>query len=68
MNAIARYAFLIVMLSVIVVLGTGCSSTDTGSDARLITPIPTSQRGVNSEDDGGYQPVRSPAFGDLFRS
>jgi hypothetical protein len=55
-NAIARSAFLIVMLNVIVVLATGCFSRGTGSNARLITPILTNPQDANSEDDGGTNP------------
>ena len=65
-NEIKRSAFLIVMLNVIVLLATGCSSTGAGSNARLISVISTDGRNANSKDDGGYQPVRSPAFSDLF--
>jgi hypothetical protein len=65
-NEIKRSVFLIIMLSVIVVLATGCSSTGTGSDARLISPIPSDQQNANSEDDSQYQPARSPAFSDFF--
>jgi hypothetical protein len=67
-NEIKRSVFLIIMLSVIVVLATGCSSTGTGSDARLISPIPTDQQNATSEDDTRYQPARSPAFSDSFGS
>jgi hypothetical protein len=67
-NEITRSAFLIVMLNVIVVLATGCPSTSTGSNARLIGPIPTNQGNANSADDSGYQAVRNPAFSDLFGS
>ena len=65
-NEIKRSVFLIVILSLIVVLATGCSTTGTGSNTRLISPIPTNHPDANSEDDGVYQPVRSPAFNDLF--
>jgi hypothetical protein len=67
-NEIKRTAFLIVTLSVIVVLATGSFSTGTGSNARLISPIPTKQQDANSEHNGGYQRPRSPAFSDLFGS
>jgi hypothetical protein len=67
-NEIKRSAFLVIILSVIIVLATGCSSTGNGYNARLISLIPTKQQNANFEDDGGYQPVRSPAFSDLFGS
>lgn len=67
-NEIKRSAFLIFILSVIVVLVTSCSSTGTGSSARLISLISTNQQDANSEGDGDYQAVRSPAFSDLFGS
>jgi len=65
---IKQTAFLIVTLSVIVVLATGCASTGSSAKARLISPISTNQQDANSEDDGAYQPLRSPAFSDLFGS
>ena len=54
------------IVSVAVVLVTGCSSTGTGFSARLISPVPTNQQASNSEDGASDQPARSPAFGDLF--
>ena len=56
-DEVKRSAFLIVILSVIVVLATGCSTTGTGSSARLISLIPASHQNANSEDDSGYRPV-----------
>jgi hypothetical protein len=66
LNEVRRSVLLTVMLGLIVVLATGCSSTGTGFNARLISPIHTNQQG--SEDDGSYQPVRNPAFSDFFGS
>ena len=64
---IRKAKLLAVALGVIVVLATGCSSTGTGSNARLISPVPTNQQASNSEDDSWYQPSRSPGFDpDLF--
>jgi hypothetical protein len=54
-----------VMLAVVVLLATGCSSTGAGFNARLISPIPTDLRTPNSEDDGSYPPARSPALSDF---
>jgi hypothetical protein len=44
LNEIKRSVLPTVMLSVIVVLATGCSSTGTGFNARLISPFPTNQQ------------------------
>ena len=66
---IERAALLAVALGATVVLATGCSSTGTGFDARLISPLPNNQQATNSEDDNWYQPSRSPGFDpDLFGS
>jgi hypothetical protein len=66
---IKRATLLAAALGTTVVLATGCSSTGTGFHAGLISPIPTSQRAANLEDDNWYQPSRSPAFdSDLFGS
>jgi hypothetical protein len=66
---IERAALLAVALGATVVLTTGCSSTGTGFDARLISPVPGNQQAANSEDDNWYQPSRSPEFDpDLFGS
>src|ERR1700739_1169528 len=68
-NHIERAALLAVALGATVVLATGCSSTGTGFNARLISPIPNNQEATNSEDDNWYQPSRSPGFEpDLFGS
>jgi len=68
LNEIKRCALLTVMLGIIVVLVTGCSSTGTGFNARLISPIPISQQDANAEDDEMHQPAGSPAFSDLLGS
>ena len=66
---IERAALLAVALGATVVLATGCSSTGTGFDARLIGPVPSNQQAANSENDNWYQPSRSPEFDpDLFGS
>ena len=67
-DEVKRSAFLIVILSVIVVLTTGCSTTETGSSARLISLIPANHQNADSEDDSGYQPARSPTFNDFLDS
>jgi len=64
---IRRAALLAVALGTTVVLATGCSSTGTGFNARLISPVPTNQQAANFEDDNWYQPSLSPGFdSDLF--
>jgi hypothetical protein len=64
---IGRYALLAVALGLSAMLETGCSSTEEGFRARLTGSAPTTRRVTESEDDGGYQPTRSPAFDpDLF--
>ena len=64
---IERARLLAVALGATVVLATGCSSTGTGFDVRLISPVQNNQRAMHSEDDSGYQPPRSPVFDpDLF--
>ena len=59
---IERAALLAVALGATVVLETGCSSTGTAFDARLIGPIPSNQQVANSGNDNWYQPSRSPEF------
>ena len=62
-----RAALLAVALGTTVVLATGCSSTGTGMNARLISPVPTNQQAANFEDDNWYQQSLSPGFdSDLF--
>ena len=66
---IRRAALLAVALGTTVVLATGCSSTGTGFNARLMSPVPNNQQAANSEADNWYQPSRSPGFDpDLFGS
>jgi len=66
---IRRPALLAVALGTTVVLATSCSSTWTGINARLTSPVPTNQQAANVEDDNWYQPSRSPGFdSDLFGS
>ena len=68
LNEIKRCALLTVMLGIIVVLVTGCSSTGTGFNARLISPISINQQDANAEDDETDQPAGSPAFSDFLGS
>jgi hypothetical protein len=67
-NQIARAGLLAISLGATVVLATGCSSTGSGFQARLISPLPNNQQTTNLEEDW-YQPSRSPGFDpDLFGS
>ena len=66
---IERAGLLAVALGATVVFATGCSSTGTGFNARLISPVSNNQQATNSEEDNWYQPSRSPGFdSDLFGS
>jgi hypothetical protein len=65
---IRRAALLAVALGTTIVLATGCSSTGTAFNARLISPVPTNPQPTHFDDDNWYQPSRSPGFdSDLFR-
>ena len=57
-----------VLLAVAVVLSTGCSSTGTGFNPLLISPLPAAQQSSDVEENGLNQPARSPAFNDFFGS
>jgi hypothetical protein len=64
---IRRAALLAVALGTTIVLATGCSSTGTAFNARLISPVPTNPQPTHFDDDNWYQPSRSPGFdSDLF--
>ena len=67
---IERAALLLPLaLGATVVLATGCSSTGTELDARLISPVPNNKQVTHFEVDNWYQPSRSPEFDpDLFGS
>jgi hypothetical protein len=68
LNQIRRAVLLTVALGVTVVLAAGCAATSNGINARLISPVSNNQEASNSEDEGSYQPARSPAFSDFFSS
>ena len=68
LDHIRREGLLAVVLGITVVLATSCSSTGTAFNARLTTPVQTNQQASNFEEDGSYQPPRSPGFHDLFGS
>ena len=64
---IGRCALLAAALGLSAMLATGCSSTGEGFQARLTGSAPTAKHLAESDDHGGYQPTRSPAFDpDLF--
>jgi hypothetical protein len=63
-NDMGRAALLAVIFGVVVMLATGCSSTDTGISARLVSPVLSTQGNSDWQDDGWYQPARSPGFHD----
>jgi hypothetical protein len=67
-NDTGRTAFLVVIFGVAVMLATGCSSTGTGISTRLVSPVLATQGNSDLQDDGWYQPPRSPGFDDLTRS
>jgi hypothetical protein len=66
LNRIKHSPLIALLLAATVVLATGCSSTGTNFSARLISPSPINQQPSISEDNGSYQPPRSPGFNDLF--
>jgi hypothetical protein len=63
---IRRSALLALVFGVAVVLTTGCSATGEGVKAELIAPV--ASYGSTIEDDGFYQPPRSPGFNDVTGS
>ena len=64
---IRRAALLAVTLGTTILLATGCSSTGTAFNGRLISPVPTNQQAANFGEDNWYQPSLSPGFdSDLF--
>ena len=68
LDHIRREGSLAAVLGIMVVLGPGCSSMRTASNARLISPVQTNRQASNFEDEGLYQPPRSAGFHDLFGS
>src|SRR5215469_17377450 len=62
-----RSALLAVALGLSAMLATGCSTTGERFQARMTGSAPTTPRVREPEDNGRYQPTRSPAFDpDLF--
>ena len=68
LKQIARSALLAGVLGVAVVLATSCSSTGTGFNPLLISPLPAAQQSSDLEENGWNQTPRSPAFNDPFGS
>jgi hypothetical protein len=63
-NDTGRTAFLLVIFGVAVMLATGCATTGSGISTRLVSPVRTAQDNSDPQDDGWYQPPRSPGFND----
>jgi hypothetical protein len=63
---IRRAALLAVALGTTIFLATGCSSTGTAFNARLISPVPTNPQPTHFDDVNWYQPSRSPGFDSDF--
>jgi hypothetical protein len=61
LEEIRRATLLALVFSLAVTLTSGCSSTGKGFSAKLIVPV----KGSAPEDNGFYDPARSPAFDDL---
>ena len=68
LNCIGRATLLAVVLGVAVVLATGCSSTGSGFNPLLISPLPAAQQSSDLEESDWNHPPRSPAFNDLLGS
>ena len=60
----AKAALLAIVLAGTVALTIGCWSTGGSAKAGLIASLINAQPGTAPEDDGGYQPPRSPSFND----
>jgi len=67
-SEIRRAAILTIVLGMTAVLATSCSSTGAGFSTRLISPATNDHNTADSENNDLYQPARSPAFSDFFRS
>jgi hypothetical protein len=65
---IRRLALLAMVLSIAGLATIGRSSTRQGVKAGLIVPVPSAHKYSVGNDDGSYQPPRSPGFNDLTGS
>jgi hypothetical protein len=61
-KGITRGALQTVVLGITVMLATGCASTSNGVSTGPVNPVATNLPAINSEDDGWYQPTRSPEY------
>ena len=59
---IRRAALQTIGLGITVMLAAGCASTSDGVSRRTMNPVADNRQVTNSEDDGWYQPLRSPEF------
>jgi hypothetical protein len=57
-----RTALQAIVLTITVMLGTGCASTGDGVSTTLMNPVANNHQATNSERDSWYQPSRSPEF------
>ena len=67
-NDIGRAALLAVTFGLAIALATGCSSTGGGVKAGLIAPVVNTLQSAVLDNNGFYQPLRSPGFNDLTGS
>ena len=67
-NNIGRATLLPAIFGLAVMLATGCASTSGGVKTALISPLKDTRGSSPPEDDGLYQPLRSPGFNDLTGS
>jgi len=65
-DEISRAAILTIVLGIIAVLATSCTSTAGGFSTRLITPVANDHSPADAVNNDSYQPARSPAFSDLL--
>jgi hypothetical protein len=59
---ITRTALQTMALGITVMLSTSCASTNNGVNTTLVNQVANDHHAINSEDDGWYQPSRSPEF------
>jgi hypothetical protein len=66
LNRIRRAPLLTVVLGMMLVVATSCSSTGNKFSTRLVSTFSSAQLASDVEDEGRYEPARSPAFSDLL--